>query len=70
MFAIATSLIVFPITAVKAFEYSALDYLLKPIDKKDIERVLNKLKTKQTLLNSAQKVKHCSITLTKKIPIK
>lgn len=51
--------------AVKAFEYSALDYLLKPIDKKDIERALNKLKTKQTLLNSAQKVKTLLYNLNK-----
>ncbi|MDY7395665.1 LytTR family DNA-binding domain-containing protein [Aureibaculum sp. 2210JD6-5] len=42
--------------AVKAFEYSALDYLLKPIANTDLERALNKLKTKQSLLDSAQKV--------------
>jgi len=42
--------------AVEAFKYAALDYLLKPIDEVDLKRGINKLKTKQTLLASAQKV--------------
>ncbi len=42
--------------AVEAFKFSALDYLLKPIDNDDLTLAMDKLKERKTLLNSAKKV--------------
>lgn len=52
--------------AVEAFKYAALDYLLKPIDETDLKRALNKLKSKQTLLQANQKVETLLHNLNKK----
>lgn len=52
--------------AVEAFKYAALDYLLKPIDEVDLKRALNKLKSKQTLLQANQKVETLLHNLNKK----
>jgi two-component system LytT family response regulator len=40
--------------AIKAIKYSALDYLLKPIDKEDLAVAIEKLKNKQGTISKAQ----------------
>jgi two-component system LytT family response regulator len=42
--------------AIKAFRYSAIDYLLKPINKKELEEALDKTTAKQKNGNLAEKV--------------
>jgi len=42
--------------AVDAFKFSALDYLLKPIDEDDLYRTIEKLKKKTSLKNISKKV--------------
>ena len=42
--------------AIKAFKFSALDYLLKPIDKDDLKESINKLKKQEGLKNTIQKI--------------
>ena len=38
--------------ALKAFKVNSVDYLLKPVQKEDLQAALNKLKTMQTLYGS------------------
>jgi len=40
--------------AIKAIKYSALDYLLKPIDKEDLAFAIEKIKNKQSNISHAQ----------------
>jgi two-component system LytT family response regulator len=40
--------------AIKAIKYSALDYLLKPIDREDLAAAIEKIKKKQGILSKAQ----------------
>jgi len=40
--------------AIKAIKFSALDYLLKPIDKEDLAAAIEKIKNKRSLISSAQ----------------
>jgi two-component system, LytTR family, response regulator len=40
--------------AIKAIKYSALDYLLKPIDKEDLAAAIEKIKSKKGLISKAQ----------------
>jgi len=40
--------------AIKAIKYSALDYLLKPIDREDLAAALEKLRNKQGIISKAQ----------------
>jgi two-component system LytT family response regulator len=40
--------------AVKAIKYSALDYLLKPVDKEDLAFAINKIKNKQSSISQSQ----------------
>lgn len=42
--------------AVKAFQYNALDYLLKPLDMEDLHRVLNKIQQKRSLSDFQQQI--------------
>ena len=40
--------------AIKAIKYSALDYLLKPIDKEDLAAAIEKIKNKKNSISKAQ----------------
>ena len=40
--------------AIKAIKYSALDYLLKPVDKEDLAFAIEKIKSKQSSISKAQ----------------
>jgi two-component system LytT family response regulator len=40
--------------AIKAIKYSALDYLLKPIDKEDLAYAIEKIKSKQSSISKTQ----------------
>jgi two-component system LytT family response regulator len=40
--------------AIKAIKFSAMDYLLKPIDKEDLSVTIEKIKSKQNLISAAQ----------------
>jgi len=40
--------------AIKAIKYSALDYLLKPVDKDDLAFAIHKIKTKHSSITTAQ----------------
>jgi two-component system LytT family response regulator len=40
--------------AVKAIKYSALDYLLKPVDKEDLAFAIDKIKSKQSSISQSQ----------------
>lgn len=49
--------------AMKAFEVNSIDYLLKPINKKDLERALTKYKNISSRMNNADLVSHIIDTL-------
>lgn len=40
--------------AIKAIKYSALDYLLKPVDREDLAFAIEKIKTKQSTISQSQ----------------
>ena len=58
--------------AVKAFKYSAIDYLLKPIEAKDLQDAIKKLEKKRTTNNQQLDLlkQHLTTTLPKKTPDK
>ncbi|MBU2938841.1 response regulator [Lacinutrix sp. C3R15] len=56
--------------AIKAFKYSAMDYLLKPIDKDDFIAAINRLEKQITSLNNAQQIKILLNNLKKEDPKK
>ena len=45
--------------AIRGFKYNGLDYLLKPIDKKELNKALNKFR--KTQINSFEQLEHKSI---------
>lgn len=49
--------------AMKAFEVNSIDYLLKPINKKDLERAFTKYKNISSKINNADLVSHIIDTL-------
>jgi len=49
--------------AMKAFEVNSIDYLLKPINKKDLERALTKYKNISSKMNNTDLVSHIIDTL-------
>ncbi len=53
--------------AIKAIKFSALDYLLKPIDKEDLAAAMNKLRSKRFSITKAQ-VDMASALHTKQMP--
>ncbi|UJH68559.1 LytR/AlgR family response regulator transcription factor [Allomuricauda sp. SCSIO 65647] len=42
--------------AIKAFKFSALDYLLKPLDREDLNAAIDRLKTQKGLKNASRKI--------------
>src|SRR5438445_278372 len=44
--------------AIKAIKYSALDYLLKPIDTEELKNAVNKLLEKKTKVNTVENLAH------------
>lgn len=52
--------------AIQAFKFSAIDYLLKPIDKQDFDDALQKLNTKIQAKDFSQKVEHLLNNISKK----
>lgn len=54
--------------AVKAFRYSAVDYLLKPIDRQQLKNALNKIKEPRELQNLTQQIEALKPNLTRAKP--